>query len=62
MPIYKYKFCDGTVNEVEVSDEQYALLKEMDKQEAGGNRKHRRRNIPLRLLAKKEYGHNGDSR
>lgn len=33
MPKYKYKFCDGTESVVEVSDEHYALLKAMDRQE-----------------------------
>ena len=42
MPKYTYKFCDGTVNEIEVSDEQYALLKELDEQEKDNNRRHNR--------------------
>jgi len=33
MPIYKYKFCDGVESDIEVSDTEYALLKEMDERE-----------------------------
>ncbi|MCL2797711.1 MAG: hypothetical protein FWD58_06630 [Firmicutes bacterium] len=47
MPKYTYKFCDGTVSEVEVSVEQYALLKEMDTEERRNNRRHRRRTSSL---------------
>ena len=42
MPKYTYKFCDGTTSEIEVSDEQYAILNEMDEQEKENNRRHRR--------------------
>jgi hypothetical protein len=47
MPTYKYRFCDGTVCDVEVSGEQYTLLKAMDKQERENNRSQGRRNVPL---------------
>lgn len=49
MPKYKYRFCDGTVSEVEVSDEHYALLKAMDKQEHENNRSQGRKNVPLEI-------------
>ncbi len=57
MPKYIYKFCDGTVSEVEVSDEHYTLLKELDKQERENNRRHRRKSTlsktPVEMTAKK---------
>ena len=53
MPKYTYKFCDGTVNEVEVSDEHYALLKKLDKQEREKNRQHKRHSAPLKAALKK---------
>lgn len=46
MPTYKYKFCDGTTSEVEVSEEHFALLKKMDKEEKQNDRRHRRQNSP----------------
>ena len=54
MPKYKYRFCDGSVIEVEVTDEQYALLKAMDKQERNNNRRHKRRTVPLRCYVRAE--------
>lgn len=54
MPKYKYKFSDGTFNEVEVSEELYALLKAMDEQEKRNNRYQGRRNVPLEVLLKKD--------
>jgi hypothetical protein len=54
MPKYKYKFCDGTVSEVEVSDEQYAMLKAMDEQEKDNNRRHGRQHTPIKSLLKNE--------
>lgn len=59
MPKYKYKFCDGTESVVEVSDEQYALLTALDKQEKQNNRSQGRRNIPLATLQKKDNGKDG---
>lgn len=53
MPKYKYKFCDGTESVVEVSDEHYAMLIAMDKQEKQNNRCQGRRNVPLDTLLKK---------
>ncbi|MCL2061142.1 MAG: hypothetical protein FWH03_00750 [Firmicutes bacterium] len=54
MPKYKYKFCDGTSCEVEVTDEQFALLKEMDKQEHNSNFKHKRKSTSLEVLQEQE--------
>lgn len=53
MPTYKYKFCDGTISEVEVSNEHYAMLIAMDKQEKQDDRSQGRRNVPLDTLLKK---------
>ena len=47
MPIYKYRFCDGTVSNVEVSDKEFALLTDMDRRENANNRRHRRHGAPL---------------
>ena len=54
MPIYNYTFCDGTSSQVEVSEEEYALLIEMDSREHKNNRKHKRRNVPMQALLKQE--------
>lgn len=59
MPTYKYKFCDGTENVVEVSDEHYTLLKAMDEQEKQNNRNQGRRNVPLDTLLKKSNDKEG---
>lgn len=59
MPKYKYKFCDGTESVVEVSDEHYALLTALDKQEKQNNRSQGRRSIPLATLQKKDNGKDG---
>jgi len=53
MPKYTYKFCDCTVSEVEVSDEHYALLTKLDKEERENNRRQRRHNAPLKTALKK---------
>lgn len=53
MPTYKYKFCDGTESVVEVSDEHYALLLAMDKQDKQNDRSQGRRNLPLNTLLNK---------
>ena len=47
MPKYTYRFCDGTTSEVEVSDKQYALLKEMDAEERKSNSRYVQHNVPL---------------
>jgi len=47
MPKYKYRFCDGVEKEIEVSDMEYALLKQMDARETADDRKHKRRCAPL---------------
>ena len=54
MPFYKYRFCDGTVCDVEVSDTEYALLKGFDEQERQNNLRQRRHNTPLTRYARKE--------
>ena len=54
MPKYTYKFCDGTTSEVEVSDQQYALLKEIDARERKGNLRYRRHNSSLVSSLQKE--------
>jgi len=54
MPKYTYKFCNGEKQEVEVSDEHYALLTDFDERERENNRRHRRRNIPLARYVKNE--------
>lgn len=60
MPKYKYKFCDGTENVVEVCDEHYAMLVAMDKQEKQNDRSQGRRNIPISTLIKKDNGNDKD--
>ena len=42
MPKYTYKFNDGTTSTVEVSEEHYKLLTNLDKEERTNNRKQRR--------------------
>lgn len=59
MPKYKYKFCDGTESVVEVSDEHYAMLIAMDKQEKQNDRNQGRRNVPLDTLLKKSNDKDG---
>ena len=53
MPKYRYTFCDGTVNDVEVSDEEYALLKEFDERERLNNLR-RGQSVPHNGLSEKE--------
>lgn len=60
MPKYKYKFCDGTESVVDVSDEHYAMLVAMDKQEKQNDRSQGRRTIPLNILLKKDNGNDKD--
>lgn len=50
MKTYTYKFADGSKSTVEVSDEIYDILIEMDKQEKYGNRRETRRHISLESL------------
>lgn len=59
MPKYKYKFCDGTISEVEVSNEHYAMLIAMDKQEKQNDRSQGRRSVPLNALLKKSKDKDG---
>ena len=54
MPTYKYRFCDGTVCDVAVSDAEYALLNDFDEQERQNNRRQRRHNTPLARCVRKE--------
>ena len=56
MPKYKYKFCDGTESVVKVSDEHYALLKAMDRQEKENNRRNKRQSEPAKVPMKSEVG------
>ena len=51
MKNYTYKFADGTKSVVEVTDELYDILTEMDKQERHGNRRETRRHVSLESLA-----------
>ena len=50
MKEYTYKFADGSKSTVEVPDELYDILIEMDKQEKYGNRRETRRHISLESL------------
>ena len=50
MKEYTYKFADGSKSTVEVADEIYDILIEMDKQEKYGNRRETRRHISLESL------------
>ena len=54
MPKYIYKFCDGSVSEVEVSDEHYALLRSFDARERLNNLRQKRRNSSLPQHIKRE--------
>lgn len=50
MKTYTYKFADGTTSVVEVEDELYDLLIEMDKEEKYGNRRETRRHVSIENL------------
>ncbi len=50
MKTYTYKFADGTKSVVEVEDELYDLLIEMDKEEKYGNRRETRRHVSMESL------------
>jgi len=50
MKKYTYYFNDGTKSVVEVSDELYDLLKELDKEEYNNNHKNTRRHSSLEML------------
>lgn len=50
MKTYTYKFADGTTSVVEVEDELYDLLTEMDKEEKYGNRRETRRHVSMENL------------
>ncbi|MCL2540824.1 MAG: sigma-70 family RNA polymerase sigma factor [Firmicutes bacterium] len=49
--IYIHQFCDGTISEIEVSGEHYALLMELDKQEQLNDRRETRRHISFDYLS-----------
>lgn len=53
MKTYIYKFADGTKSVVEVTDELYDILTEMDKEEKYGNRSETRRHVSLESLLEK---------
>jgi len=57
MPKYTYKFCNGDVSEVEVSEEQFAQLTAMDKEERQNNLRQKRRNTSLASYQRKEEKH-----
>ena len=59
MRIYKYKFCDGTESEVEVSDMEFKLLKKIDEREQRDNRQYKRRCVSLGLLTADTDGEDG---
>lgn len=48
-----YKFADGTVSEVEISDEVYAVMEKLDKAEKSTERRETRRHVSLESLAEK---------
>ena len=50
MAIYTYKFVDETKNTIDVSDEWYAILIQMDKDEKNNNKREMRRHISLDYL------------
>ena len=57
MPKYRYIFCDGTVSEVIVSAELLAELKECDRQERAGNRRHSGHNVSYERHRRHEEQH-----
>jgi hypothetical protein len=65
MPKYRYKFCNGDENTVDVSCEHHALLTAMDKQERQNDRCQGRRTIPLdccvNVAAKTDGADEGES-
>lgn len=48
-----YRFSDGTRSEVQVDDELYAVIEEMEKAERSGNRRETRRHVSLESLVEK---------
>ena len=50
MPKIKYEFTDGTINEVEVTEEFYALYEELENEEKRNNKRETRRHISLNYL------------
>jgi len=54
MNLIKYKFVDGTENEVEVSDNLASIIKHLDEKEKNHNRAETRRHNSLEQLAKQE--------
>jgi hypothetical protein len=51
MQKYRYEFVNGDVREVEVSDEEFALLTAMDDKAISDDNYHRNNCIPLELLS-----------
>lgn len=50
MKIYTYHFVDGTKNNVEVTNEMFAILTELDEQERKCNYNYSRHNCPLSAM------------
>ncbi len=48
-----YRFADGTKSEVQVDDELYAVIEEMEKVERSSNRRETRRHVSIESLAEK---------
>ncbi len=48
-----YKFADGTVSVVEISDELYIAMENLDEAEKSNNRRETRRHVSLESLAEK---------
>lgn len=46
----KYEFTDGTINEVEVTEEFYAIYEELENEEKRNNKRETRRHISLNYL------------
>ena len=51
MPIISYKFCDGTISEIEVSEELFTISNNIDKQIENSDRRETRRHNSLNELA-----------
>ena len=53
MKTIRYEFCDGTINEVEVSDELYAVHEQLVQEEKRNHKRETRRHISLDYLRDK---------
>lgn len=60
MKTITYKFCDGTTQTVEVSDELYSIHEELEKAERCNNKRETRRHISLDYLNSKGIDFEGD--